>query len=191
MIAQAMPLLLGRRTRAMVTAGAVLVVALAGLSASGVLGAGNTRPEALVAQMTNPTYVACEKSGTPICNPSAWQTMVASNPVAQPPSTHPRYVSRDQAIALARQIPNNGLSQAAPLTSEIRARMMTMRQYEKIENDGHDYVTNPHRMLWVVTVHAPLKVQAGFTVKTYDVYTLVVDAETGSSFHVCTCEIVR
>jgi hypothetical protein len=171
---------------------AVIAVAIYGLlSVSGVLGAGGGDSALQAARLNNPTYVACERSAKPVCNPQAWSTLVASNPVAHEPSAQPQYVSRASAIALALKVPDNGLSHAASSEAEIRAQMMSMPDYERLEGQGHDFVTNPHRLLWVVTVHAPLDIQVGAGIKQYDVYTLVIDAQTGSAFHMCTCEALH
>lgn len=100
-------------------------------------------------------------------------------------------MDRDRAVAVARELADNGTSKAAPADAPIYAELMTLPEYENLEREGHDYVTNAQRKLWVVTVHAPISFPAGMGVKTYQVYTDVIDAETGESFHICTCDVVK
>jgi hypothetical protein len=184
--------MVGLHGRTLALTGEILAMVVIGaLSASHVLGAGGGGSQSQAAPLNDPAYVACERSGEPLCNSAAWKTLFAGNPVAQPPSAHPRLISRSWAVALALKVPDDGNSQSALPTSEVHARLMKLREYEKLEGQGHDYVINPHRLLWVVTVHAPLTIRVGFGTRTYNIYTLVIDAQTGSSYHMCTCDVVR
>lgn len=152
----------------------------------GVLGAGTNDAPRANPLLTNPTYVACVNSAQLVCNPEAARTMVAGNPVAQPPSAHSRYISRSRAVAIALALASPG----GPPNPEIHARMMTLPQFEALQRSGHDTITNPRRLLWVVTVHAPKDV-GSLRPKIVDVYTAVIDAETGVSFEGCGgCDLI-
>lgn len=83
-------------------------------------------------------------------------------------------------VALAAA--DNGVSQRASASAPVHAEMMPWARYERLEGQGHDYLNNPRRMVWAVSVHAPYKEEVGVGIRTYPVYTMVIDAETGQSF---------
>jgi hypothetical protein len=136
--------------------------------------------------LTDPAFAACVSAGKPVCDPVAHATLVAEDPEAHPPSAHPHYINRAQAIAIAVSLAAPG----HPANPEVHARMMTQPQYDALLGDGRDMLTNPHRLLWVVTVHAPKDVGMNGP-KIVNVYTDVIDAERGVSFELCGCDVIK
>src|SRR5579884_1719497 len=130
----------------------------------------------------DPHLQQCLKQGQHICNPSAWQYLVSHSPVAGPPSANPHYISRDTAIVTALRFAATPQTPVAPASSPVQARMMSRTAYERLDpNGGENYVPDPRRLIWVVTVHASIATSGGPArpPEIKDVYTVAIDAETG------------
>jgi len=166
----------GRRwTRLAVTTSAVAV--LAALALEGGNGVSQARPvisdgPGNAAPPAFQTMVACERSGNRVCNPEAEATSEAGNPLSQPPSPHPKYLTLDEVTARVRG--------TATTTPEIHARFMSYPDFERLSGE-YSSTVHPARMVWVVTVHADEWTQATLQrgPQLVHYYTVVIDAETG------------
>ncbi len=123
----------------------------------------------------DPHFEACKQQGGLHCNPdpSVYATFVAGNPLAQPPSATPHYISEAQAIAAARGSHTN---------ADARARLMTRAELEALAPAlGVNNMPDPRRKIWVVTVDGDVWTRGDAAHKPHivHVYTVVLDAETG------------
>ena len=114
--------------------------------------------------------------------PDQRQTAIAQSPQLGAPGKHPRYVSKPRVIEIARLAARSEYSGVAPASAPVTARLMTIRQFERLLGEGSSYFVNVHRKLWVVTVHARTVNSDGRRPTVYSVYTLVFDAASGQSF---------
>ncbi len=114
--------------------------------------------------------------------PDQQQTAIAQSPQLGAPGRHPHYISQQRVTRLARLAAQSEYSGAAPASAPLTARLMTIRQFERLLGEGTSYFVNVHRKLWIVTVHARTVNTEGRRPMIYSVYTLVLDAESGQSF---------
>ncbi|GAC1403485.1 MAG: hypothetical protein NVSMB52_17470 [Chloroflexota bacterium] len=132
----------------------------------------------------NPTVIACKLAQQHVCNPHAYATFVATNPLMSPPSNNTLAISGAVAIAIARKAPTGLVGKVTPATAVAHARFMSRTEYEqRYRLGGINAAVDPHRPVWVVTVHAPATDSRGL--RTFDVYTVVIDADTGQLTDSC------
>jgi hypothetical protein len=100
-------------------------------------------------------------------------------------SSADKAISSDQAIAFARTVAGSrGKTPVAPQSAPASAVEMTYQQMLDVTKSGADPAIDPRRNVLVATVHAPAQAKApyGGEGKTYDVYSVVFDAATGTPF---------
>ena len=155
--------------RALISSASVWI-AFCALVACGTKNATQVRPYHVPPPLS-PTIQACVDAHRPVCNPTAYATFVASDPLARPPSAHPVYISRRQAIAEAHRYATDQSTRVF----KIRARLMLRREFESLDKSWT--LHNQERKVWVVTVYA--NVPDMRTSKLAHYYTVAIDAETG------------
>lgn len=179
-----------RRHRSVILAGLLVAGVAWAISVSGAIGT-ESYGTSHAPSLQNPTYAACINSRKVVCNPQAYQTDVAGNPVAQRPDPRARLMARNDAIALARTLAASEYTPAAPPSAPAFARIMTEREFEALQPGGVDSFANLQRLFWVVTVHAPTSA-TDRQVQYFKAYTVQIDAETGRVYRVCLgCDSVR
>ena len=129
----------------------------------------------------DPNIAACMAQGRVNCNPDpgVYATFVAKNPIAQPPSANPHYVSEADVLVRAR-----GRNVAAPAA----ARMVNYGELARIDAGlGSSGVVHPDRKVWVVTVRGDIETPGSLREppRTVHVYSLVIDGETGTVTDMC------
>ena len=117
----------------------------------------------------SPTVQACVDAHHPICNPGAYAKLLAQDPLARPPSSHPVYISQDRAMTEARRIAG------APATVVTHELLMSRRAFEDLEKEHT--IHDQDRKVWVVTVHADITDMRTGNLAHY--YTVAIDGETG------------
>jgi len=169
---------IGRRL-AIGTSGVVVIAA----TSFGIVRAASGTPNAPIAGLPLPndpqihTCIAARE----VCNPAAEATFVASNPLAQPPSANPAYISRQAAEMRARAASRTALTAAAPAAVVAYSALMSRSAFESIYPGSKNATINPERKVWVITVHAPMATDGspGQAPQIKDVYSFAIDAETG------------
>ena len=100
-----------------------------------------------------------------------------------------------EAIGFARRVAGMfGQTSAAPATSQVAAQKMAFFEFGALAGWPKNPTINPQRCVWVVTVHAPMavKVPPGVSPRTVDVYSVVIDAASGTMIGVLTgSDLVR
>ncbi len=134
----------------------------------------------------DPVLQACQAAHR-ICDPEAEATRIAASPPAQPPSARPVYLIREVIEDVARRAAHTALTSEAPLTAAVYSALMTRPAFEALTHEGHNAAVNPNRMVWLVTVHAPMATDGGRSrpPQVFPVYSVVYDAETGHWTDVC------
>jgi hypothetical protein len=107
-------------------------------------------------------------------------------PPSQPPPDRPPI---DQAHAewVARQYAAYGaLNPIAPATAEIHATVTAFGRLGELADFGFDDPSIARdRAVWVVTVHAPIRMGTEPAELTHDVYTVVLDVASGFQVALC------
>jgi hypothetical protein len=102
------------------------------------------------------------------------------NPAAYPPSKHPKYISEDDAIAIAFGGAADSLSAGHPPSS---AGLMTREQASTLDRPlaGSNAAPHPGRMVWLVCIHDDVQTRGSIAwpPTTVHGYSVVIDAELG------------
>jgi len=135
----------------------------------------------------DPALKACQAAHTQMCNPEAESTRLAASLPAQPPSANPSYLSRQTIEAVAKRAAHTPLTPAAPITAVVYSALMPRPAYEALAHETHNAAVNAQRMVWVVTVHAPMATDGSPSrpPEIKHVYSVAYDAETGHWTDAC------
>jgi hypothetical protein len=90
-------------------------------------------------------------------------------------------MTQAQAIAAALAEAN------APSSAPLVVSEMTLRAYEKLTSEQPDPAISPNRLVWVVTVHAPMWTDGAPLHPPYlkQNYTVVIDATSKQGIEIC------
>jgi hypothetical protein len=119
-----------------------------------------------------------------ICNAAAGKELETA-PLAAVPTG--KTLSEAAAIAIARRIAQTPLTPEAPDSVPAYAKLVTYRDVLDATNGSASAVTDTSRLVWVVTVVAPIATD-GSPARAAEVksaYTAVLDAETGKAIDIC------
>lgn len=122
-----------------------------------------------------------------ICNQTAENGRRARNPEAKLPSSSPTYISRATAEEAARIGALTPLTPAAPPNAVVFSQLVSRADFETITGVSHNPAVYSTRMVWLVTVHAPMATDGSpsRTPEIKPVYSVAFDAETGQWTDAC------
>ena len=83
---------------------------------------------------------------------------------------------------IARRFAATPLTAQAPASAPVAERLMSRSAYEHLDPAaGHNFLPDPRRLVWVVTVHADMATSGSPAMAPHieHQYTVVIDAETG------------
>lgn len=133
-----------------------------------------------------PGLAACMAQQRPDCNQAAWNERRMNYGPLQPGTAT---MTRAEAIATALAYAK------APSSTPLVAREMTLGEYKKLAGEAPDPAISPSRLVWVVSVHAPIMPLFGMPGSQPHMmqgYTAVIDATSKQAIETCFgCETLK
>lgn len=148
-------------------------------------------PDSSIQPGTPPELIPCIKSGNPHCGASLKS---ASQPgmdakedsLQRPNSSNASFMSRASAEGLAKAQSNRPLESAARVDSTLLSRGELTARNSRMA--GASTIDDLSRKVWVVTVHSAYVSPGPEGV--VNVYSVVIDAESGLQTDMCTCDML-